>query len=237
MAIIDSVQDGNIIPCEKKVVLYGNGPHTKVVYGYLYQSPLFAGFVVDDHVLPDQPEIDGVPVRPLSQIQYFFPAEQYVVIVAVAFRDLNELRRTKSMELESLGYQFASYLDDSVRLPNQLTVAPNCIILDHVAINHNTHIDYGSFVSSGAILGHDTFAQAFNWIGSGAVLAGGIQLGEACMLGLNCSIKQNCQLGHHTLITPNTFVNVNTEPYSVISSEPGRKLPYDSRMVMKFAYR
>jgi len=236
MTIFFSINNGHIEPCDQKFVIYGNGPHTRVIHGYLHESPNLSGFIVDDHVVHQQPIIGGHAVVPLSRALIEFPPDEYAVLVALGFRDFNELRKNRSIALRELGYRTASFVDKSVRLPKNYSISENCIVIDHVAINDGVLINDGSFISSGAMLGHDSVLEAYSWIGSGVALAGGVLVGDSSVLGLNCSVKQNTHLGHHTLVLPNTFVNADTKPYEVIASEPGRKLPFDSRRMMRFAY-
>jgi acetyltransferase-like isoleucine patch superfamily enzyme len=236
MAVFYNAKDGEIEYCDRKLLLYGNGPHTRVIYGYLHELSIFSGFIVDDHVVHNQAAIGDFLVTPLSRAITEFPPDKYAVIVALGFRDFNNLRKDRSQVLKSLGYRIASFVDKSVRLPRSYSISENCIIIDHVSLNDGVSIEDGAFVSSGAMLGHDSLIKSFSWIGSGAALAGGVTVGESSILGLNCSIKQNTNLGHHSLVFPNTFVNADTAPYNVIASEAGRRLPYDSRRMMKFAF-
>jgi UDP-3-O-[3-hydroxymyristoyl] glucosamine N-acyltransferase len=236
MTIFSSICDGRVNPCDKKVLIYGNGPHTRVVYGYLFDENIISGFVVDDHVVHLQPFIGGMEVTPLSQVVERFPPQEYAVLVALGFRDFNGLRKDRTDALRHLGYQTVGFVDRSVRLPQSYSVETNCIIIDHVAVNDGVVIREGSFVSSGAMIGHDSVLGAYSWVGSGVALAGGVTVGDFSILGLNSSVKQNTELAHHTLVTANTFVNTDTKPYDAIASEAGKRLPFDSRKIMRFAY-
>lgn len=236
MAIFFKVNDGQIDYCEQKFIIYGNGPHTRVIYGYVHDSVKLSGFIVDDHMVESQPHIGDYSVTPLSLALNEFPPKEYTVLVALGFRDFNNLRKEKTNLLRKLGYRIISFIDDSVRLPKNYSVEENCIVIDHAAINDGVVIKEGVFVSSGAMIGHDSILEGYSWIGSGVALAGGVVVGESSILGLNCSVKQNTHLGHHTLVFPNTFLNFDTDPYAVIASEAGKSLPYDSRRIMKFAY-
>lgn len=229
-------QDGAFEPCHKRFFLYGNGPHTRVIYGYLHSLEGLSGFVVDDAVVHQQPVIDEYTVVPLSQALEAYPPDEYAALVALGFRDFNRLREIKSNTLKEMGYDLASFVDESVRLPKHYHISENCILIDHVSINEGASVQSGVFVSSGAMIGHDSVLNAYSWIGSGTALAGGVHVGTSSILGLNCSVKQNVVLGHHSLVFPNTFANANTDPYEVVASPAGKKMGMDSRLVMKFAY-
>lgn len=236
VAIFHRAKDGNIERCAKRFFLYGNGPHTRVIYGYLHELPGLSGFVVDDLCVPDQPRINEHAVVPFSRVTEVYPPSEYAALVPIGFRDFNALRERKSDELRALGYELLSFVDDSVRLPRNYDIASNCIVIDHVSLNDGVVVQEGVFVSSGAMVGHDSVLRRYSWIGSGVAMAGCIDVGEYTILGLNCAVKQNLTLGHHTLVLPSTFVNAHTKPYEAVAVPAGKSLKLDSRRVMKFAY-
>lgn len=237
MPFYSSVVDGEITFCSKKVIVFGNGGHTRTVYGYFFDEHRPHGFVVDDAFVDTQSDIGGIPVSPLSMIAEKFPPSEYAVLVALGFRNMNQLRKDKSEELKSLGYEFVSFIDRSVRLPEAYSIEPNSIIIGNVDVHDGVVIKQGVFVSSGAVLGHDSVLEEFSWVGSGAVLTGCINVGECSVIGMNASVKQNTVLGHHSLIAPNVFVNADTKPYASIVSAPCKVVPVDSRKLHRFSYR
>jgi acetyltransferase-like isoleucine patch superfamily enzyme len=235
MTIFFSAKDGEFELCDRRLLLYGNGPHTRAIYGYVHDLPALSGFIVDDHVVHQRPAIGDFPVTPLSRAVAEFPPDEYAVLVALGYRDFNDLRRDRTQALRQLGYRTLSYIDPSVRLPRTFSVEENCIVIDHASLNDGVTIQEGTFVSCGAMVGHDSILEPYSWVGPGAALAGGVTIGQASILGLNCSVKQNTRLGHHTLVFPNTFVNADTRPYDVIASGAGKRLAFDSRRLMKLA--
>jgi acetyltransferase-like isoleucine patch superfamily enzyme len=237
MPFFKKITNGKLEECTKKIIVFGNGGQTRTVYGYFFDEHKVEGFVVDDKYVSDQPSIGELPVHPFSKITEIYPPEQYSVLVALGFKDLNQLRQKKSEELSTLGYEFVSFIDRSVRVPCQYSIGSNSIVVGHADIHEGVVIKEGVFVSSGAVLGHDSILENYSWIGSGAVLTGWVTIGDCTVLGMNVSIKQNSILGHHTLVSPNSFVKVNTPPYSSIVSEAGKLVPIDSRRLHMFAYK
>lgn len=235
MPFFTKIIDGKVIKPTKKIVVFGNGDHARTVFGYFFDENLVEGFVVDDPYVDTQQSIGSIAVVPLSKIIDIFPPNEYAVLVAVAFKDLNEFRMRKSDELRNLGYDFVGFIDRSVRVPCCYSVESNTIILGNSDIHEGTSIGKGVFVSSGAVLGHDAILEDYSWIGSGAVLAGAVRVGEFSVLGMNVSVKQNAILAHHTLVSPNSFVNMDTVAYSSIVS--GNVVPVDSRKLHRFSYK
>jgi len=237
MPFFSEINDGIVNPCTKKIIVFGNGGHARTVFGYLFHEKIVCGFVVDDTFVESQSVIGGYSVVPLSKINEIFPPEKYSVLVALGFKDMNQLRKEKSDELKALGYEFVSFVDDSVRTPSDYSIAANSIIIGNVDIHEGTRIREGVFVSSGAVLGHDSILEEYSWIGSGAVLAGCVVVGAHSVLGMNVSVKQNAILGHHTLVSPNAFVNIDTEAFASIVTNPSKIVRIDSRRLHKLAYK
>ena len=235
MPFFTKIIDGRVFKPTKKIVVFGNGDHARTVFGYFFDENLVEGFVVDDPFVDTQPSIGSIAVVPITKIIDIFPPNEYAVLVAVAFKDLNEFRMRKSNELRDLGYDFVGFIDRSVRVPCAYSVESNTIILGNSDIHEGTSIGKGVFVSSGAVLGHDAILEDYSWIGSGAVLAGAVRVGEFSVLGMNVSVKQNAILAHHTLVSPNSFVNMDTAAYSSIVS--GKVVPVDSRKLHRFSYK
>lgn len=235
MPFFIKIIDGKVFKPTKKIIVFGNGDHARTVFGYFFDENLIKGFVVDDQFVDAQPLIGSITVFPVSKIVEIFPPGEYSVLVALAFRDLNELRMRKCNELRNLGYDFVGFIDRSVRVPSSYSVKSNTIILGNSDIHEGTSIGEGVFVSSGAVLGHDAILENYSWVGSGAALAGSVRLGEFSVLGMNVSVKQNTCIAHHTLVSPGSFVKKDTEAYSSIIS--GEVVPVDSRKLHRFSYK
>ncbi|MEB3214198.1 MAG: hypothetical protein VKL39_22810 [Leptolyngbyaceae bacterium] len=237
MPFFSEIRSGEAIYPEKKIFVFGNGAHARTIYGYFFDEGLVEGFVVDDPFVEVTPTLGKLPVYPLSRVRERFPPDEYAALVALAFRDLNQLRKDKSDQLSKLGYEFVTFVDRSVRLPDQFSIAGNSIILGNVDLHHGVSVREGVFVSSGVILGHDSVLQAYSWIGSGTALAGWVDVGEFSVLGMNVSVKQNTKLSHHTLVSPNTFVNKDTAPNSSILSDSGKSVAINSNILHRFSYK
>lgn len=237
MPFFSEITDGKVTRCAKKVIVFGNGGHARTIYGYFFDENVVDGFIVDDVYVNKQPIIGEFSVQPFSKITELFPPTEYAVLVALGFKDLNQLRKQKTDELRSLGYDLVSFMDRSVRVPRMYSVGANTIIIGHSDIHEGVIIREGVFISSGAVLGHDSVLDDYSWIGTGAVLTGCVHVGEFSVLGMNVSVKQNADLSHHTLVSPNTFVGMDTPPYSSIVSPAGKAVAVDSRKLHRFAYK
>ncbi len=102
------------------------------------------------------------------------------MISAIGFVDMNELRENKYEEAKAKGYEFVSYVDNTVKILDGVEIDDNCIILDFVQIHPFSKIKKGTFISGNVNLGHDCIIEPYNWINAGVSMAGGCQVGKGC---------------------------------------------------------
>ncbi len=220
-----------------KTIIYGNGAMAKVLYSYASSVMDIVGFTVDSVCIhPDEKLFCGLPLKPFDQVEESFPPENFNMIIAVGFLDMNNLRERKYLEAIDKGYTFTSYIHNSVIRHFDVEIGAACIILDHVSIHPGTKIGRNTFISSNVNIGHDCVIGPNNWINAGVSLAGGVKLDAGCFLGVNSSIGQNIKVGKENFIAANTFIARDTGPEEVYLSEPGQKMErMKSRTFLKFS--
>ncbi|MEZ0315714.1 MAG: hypothetical protein ACAH10_02380, partial [Methylophilaceae bacterium] len=141
----------------------------------------------------------------------------------------------KYNEARQKGYSFASFVHESVIVHDDVEIAENCVILDHVSIHPGCKIGQGTFISSNVNLGHDCIIADNNWINSGVAIAGGCQIGESCFWGVNASAGHGLNIGARNFIAANTLVNKHTEDDQVYLSEPGQLFKLKSKSFLRFS--
>ncbi len=206
----------------------------KVVYSYAKRSMDVCGFTVDDSCIK-QNDFCGLPLVPFSKVEYQFSPEIYKMIIAVGFIDMNELREKKYQEAKSKGYQFTSYIHESVLIHEDVFIDENCIILDYVSIHPGSRIGHGTFISSNTNIGHDCQIEHSNWINSGVAIAGGCHVGPSCFFGVNASVGHGVHIAKQTFIAANTFISKDTQEGKVYLSEVGQQLKMKSKAFLKFS--
>lgn len=220
----------------KELVIYGNGAMAKVLYYYARRSMNVCGFTVDETCIPEGSKTYcDLPLVPFSQVHETFPPGQFLMIVAVGFIEMNELRMRKHREAKQKGYAFATYVHDSVIVHDNVDIEENCIVLDHVSIHPGCKVGPGTFISSNVNIGHDCVLAPANWINSGVAIAGDCNLGTGCFFGVNSSTAHGITLGARTFVAANTLVNKNTRDDEVYLSAPGELLRLSSKAFLKFS--
>lgn len=208
----------------------------RVLFSYAKHEMDICGFTVDDHCIPAELNtFCNLPLVPFSKVQEVFDPAIYKIIIAVGFIEMNELRERKYIEARSKGYSFASFVHSSVIRHDDVHIADNCIILDHVSIHPGSKIGEGVFISSNVNIGHDCIVGPNCWINSGVAIAGGCHLGNGSFFGVNSSTGHGVKVGSQNFIAANTLITKNTNDNEVYLSEPGQLFRLSSKSFLKFS--
>jgi sugar O-acyltransferase (sialic acid O-acetyltransferase NeuD family) len=217
-----------------QTVIYGNGAMARVLFSYARHSMEIAGFTVDDAFCATE-RFCGLPLVPFSGIESVFDPMRYVMILAIGFIDMNLLRERKFQEATARGYRFTRYAHPSVLLHDDVIIAENTVILDHVSIHPGCHIGRGTFISSNVNIGHDCDIGDGNWINSGVAVGGGCRIGKCCVFGVNSSVAHSIRVGERNFIAANTLINRATKDDEVHLSNAGALFRLQSQQFLTFS--
>ena len=217
----------------RPVIIFGNGSMARVLYSYMKKDFDVAAFCVDRTFIKEENFLNK-PIVPFEDIESKYSPDKYVMINSIGFIQMNKLREIRSVEAQQKGYELISYIDESVKIHNNVTIGKNCIILDYVSIHPNTSIEDGTFISSNVNIGHDCKIGKYNWINSGVSIAGFVNVGERCFWGVNSSSGNNISIGKENYIAANTMIAKNTDDADVYISQPAEKIRLKSDKFLKF---
>ncbi len=218
------------------VVIYGVGAIARLVFSYIRRHRSVLGFTVDDALVASgDAQFCGLPLARWSGAERIYDPAACEMLIAVGFREMNDLRRRKHAEGKAKGYRFTSYVDPGVIHHDGVTLGENCVVLDHVSIHPGCTLGPSVFISSSVNLGHDCTIGDGAWINSGVAVGGGTKIGEGAFLGVNAAIGHGVTLGPRTFVGANTLVDRDTEPDAVMLSPPGEKFRLKSEAFLRFA--
>jgi UDP-3-O-[3-hydroxymyristoyl] glucosamine N-acyltransferase len=139
----------------KPVVIFGIGKTADVIATYAIRDHAWpiAGFVVDDaHATVGA--FHDRPVVPWSRMDRHFPAATYRVFVAVGYQRLNRLRGERIARARDAGYELASLVTAHAHVAPGVAIGGNSAVLDAACVQPGARIGDGSFVWTGAMIGH-----------------------------------------------------------------------------------
>jgi len=91
----------------ENVIIYGNSAVANVTYYDLKDDSSYnvIAFTVDRGVITEE-NLCGLPVIPFDEIVTSFPPEDFKMIIAVGFINMNKLRADKYEQAKAKGYIF-----------------------------------------------------------------------------------------------------------------------------------
>ncbi len=219
-----------------QTIIYGNGAMAKVVYSYAKHTMKVAAFTVDDVCIEEGVEtFCGLPLVPFSWVEEAFPSHHYQMLIAMGFIDMNTLRQQKYLEAKAKGYQFTNYIHPSFMWHDEVEIADNCIILDHVSIHPGCKIGHSTFISSNTNIGHDCIIENSTWINAGVSIAGGCHIGAGSFFGVNAALGHGVTLGERNFIAANSLLTKDTQDNQVWISESAQLFKLKSQAFLKFS--
>src|SRR5215217_8549961 len=183
-----------------KVVIFGTGSFAEVAQFLLERDSEHevVAFTVHESYVT-QREIAGLPVVPFEQLADQFPPDAFAMLVAVGYKNVNQLRASIYAEAKSKGYQLISYVSSRCTYWGQ-SIGDNCFIFEDNTIQPFVTIGNNVVMWSGNHIGHHSTIGDHCFIASHVVVSGHVQVGRYCFLGVNATIRDNISIGEASVI-------------------------------------
>lgn len=185
----------------KKLVLLGAGGHCESVLDVILQGQEF-----DDIVILDRPEKVGQDVMGVSVIgtdeelsSLYNHGYHYAFVTAGSIKSTDLRRRLYGMAVRA-GFDFTNVIDQTAILARNVRFGKGIFIGKRAVINSGTVIEDQAIINTGAIIEHDCFVGMFSHISVGAVLCGGVKVGQDSFIGANATVIQERFVPDGTII-------------------------------------
>jgi sugar O-acyltransferase (sialic acid O-acetyltransferase NeuD family) len=218
----------------QKIIIYGNGKIASILHQFLKSSFEVVAFTVDEVVMKDERVFSGLPLFAFDRIEKYFDVEEYKMIIAVGYTNMNNLRVQKYNEAKQKGFNFINYIHPSVMMHDDLIIGDNNVIFDHVSIQPGASLGNSNYFWSNSVLAHGASVEDGNWIASGVVISGDTKVGSRTFLGINASIGHNIIIGDECFIGANALVTKQTDAKSVWINRESEKFRLDSTRFLAF---
>ena len=217
-----------------KVVLFGAGKIADVAYFQLTNdSPHeVVAFSVDgEHVT--QQEKWGLPVVAFDQVLDAYPPDDFKMLVAVGYQDLNHFRARKYREAKAKGYELISYVSSRASNFSGVEIGDNCMILENAVLQPCTKMWSNVFFWNGNHLGHHARIEDQCYVAGQVVISGASVIEPYCFLGVNSTIGHEVTLGRESFIGAGALITKNVAPKSVYIVPDTQKFRLDSDSFLK----
>ena len=217
-----------------KVIVVGEGKIADEIYHYLMNDSdhVIVAFSADKKYITNKTKFD-LPVIPFEKIEITYPPDEYKMLVAIGYQQLNKLRTDKYLEAKKKGYSFISYISSKVSNLGNVNIGENCIILENNTINTTAKIGNNVILWCGNHIGHHSIIEDNCFLAGQVVVSGVTKISAYCFIGVNATIGHQIVIGKKNIIGARTLITKNTEENSVFISQDTEKFRLDSNTFLK----
>ena len=203
----------------KKLFIFGAGNFAEMAH-YLFttdSSYEVAGFTVDSQFL-DRDTFKGLPVIAYEELRSRARRDEVAVFVALGVAKINTVRAMKVAQVTADGFTLASFVSSHARVPPDLLLFPNTMIMDQVNIHPQVRIGANTVLWSNTRVALKVRIGSHAWITS-AVIGDSSSIGDYTFIGINATIAPFVQVGSHNLIGAAAVILRDTKDYEVYKGQ------------------
>jgi sugar O-acyltransferase (sialic acid O-acetyltransferase NeuD family) len=219
----------------KKIILAGNAITADILNNYLTRDNRYevTCLTVDDEFV-DQGGISGLDTIALSQLASHYPAEEYVVIMAMGYSDINRSRESMFYRLKELGYTIETYIHPDARVYTANPLGEGCVILPSAVIEPHVSVGANSMIWANVTVAHHAKIAEHCWLASGAVISGQARIERNSFIGVNATIVNEVIVGEYCIIGAGALISKNTKASTVHLARSAEPLRYSSDDYVKY---
>jgi len=205
----------------KNVVVFGTGHIAELVSDLIMEDKKLklVGYCVDrEFKLSDK--FKGYPLIAFDEVTSKFPKEDFFLITALSYSNLNKTRENVYMKLKKLGYRFINIISsDSIFKADN--IGENNIIFELNNIQKGTSIGNNCIFWSGNHIGHHSKIEDNCFISSHVVISGSVIVGKNTFIGVNSTIRDNIKIENNCVIGAGAIVLKDLKANSVVRTRHG----------------
>ncbi len=199
---------------KKRLVLVGAGETAEMAYEYFTDDSDYdvVAFAVEREHLKGG-DFLGLPVVCLDSLADRYPPADCSAFIAVSYTGLNSARKRICYQVESMGYELASYVSSRSFIGRGVVVGPNAFIMEQCSVQHHGRVGKGAVLWCGCQIAHRSSIGDFAWLAPGVVVSGFCSIGERSFLGSGAILIDGVSVAEKTAVGAGALVRkALTEP-------------------------
>lgn len=195
------------------VVVFGVGEFAEVAAAYLENdSPHTVVAFTLDRQFCEEDAFAGRPLIPYDSLAEQYPPGKALMLVAIGFSGLNEVRQGIYERCKAAGYEFVSYVCSQAVEWGHTTVGENSFVFENNVLQPFCRIGNNCVLWSGNHIGHHAVIEDHCFITSHVVVSGGTVVGRNCFVGVNATLADHIRIGENCVIGGGALVLKDAEP-------------------------
>jgi acetyltransferase EpsM len=200
-----------------KVVMIGNGGHSKVVQEMVIRQGYSVHAVLDDKYESEQ-IIEGIVYAPLSSIHKILDKEMKVVIAIGS----NMVRNHVVRKLKLPSERYLTVIDPTAVVSSSAVIGYGTVVMPKAVINADAHIHDHCIINTGAVIEHDNSVWDYSHISPHATLTGNVTIDEGVHIGAGATIIPGVKVGEWSIIGAGATVIRSIPAHSKAVGTPAR---------------
>lgn len=194
---------------DRSIVVVGAGGHAKVLIDLLHASGEFDVVGLLDRSLPAGTVVNGVPVLGADSSDSLADLRRSGVphaANAVGGITDRSLRASVWSRITHAGFHMPTLVHPRAAVDRSARLAAGVQVLAGAYVGADASVGADSIVNTNAVVSHDCVLGEHVNIAPGALLAGGVHIGDNTLVGMGVSIYLGLRIGTHVVIANGTAV-------------------------------
>ena len=216
-------------PGGERIIIVGTGETAAVAFEYFrHDSPHeVVAFSAEEPFVTHSTHC-GLPVVPLGELASAYPAAAHGVFVAVAFTQLNRVRRRLYHAVKAAGFDCVSYASSHAVIGPNVKIGENSFVQEHVVVQYGALAGANVFLGSGTCLGYRSVVEDDCYLGAHVTVGDRCRVGRASFLSTGSCIAEGQSVAEDCIIGAGAVILKDTAAREVYLGNPARPVGRDS---------
>lgn len=200
-----------------KIILIGNGGHSKVIRAMIERTDGYILAGILDQEIEQYYELDDVFYDNTKNTDSY--TGDFKFVIAIGDNDI----RLKIKEDNNLHDEdFISILDATSIIAPDVKIGIGTVVMPGVVINPGTTIGKHSIINTRAVVEHDNTIGDFVHISPNATLSGTVTVKDSTHIGSGTTVIPNTTIHHNSVIGAGSVVTHDIQRNSVVVGVPAK---------------
>jgi acetyltransferase EpsM len=201
----------------KKVILIGNGGHSRVIQEMLRRSDEYKLIGILDQSVKTSYEEESVFHDTTDNLSRYKDEAYFVVAIGD-----NKVRRKIVIDNNLEDGDFINIVDHSAIIASDVSIGVGTVVMPGAVINSGTKIGNHSIINTRSVVEHDNIIEDFVHISPNATLAGTVRVRNFSQIGAGAVVIPNRTIYENVSVGAGAVVVEDAERNTVIVGVPAK---------------
>lgn len=201
----------------KKIILIGNGGHSKVLQAMIHRTNNYVLAGVLDQTIMSYHKDNNILYDNIDNLSYY--KNDYLFVIAIGD---NYFRSAIVKDNNLTDDNFTSIIDINAIISPDVSIGVGTVVMPGAVINPGSIIGKHSIVNTSAVVEHDNILGDFVHISPSATLAGTVTVKDFVHIGSGATVIPNTTVYQHSIIGAGAVVTNDIEEKSLAVGVPAK---------------